>query len=100
MVCEDAPDPTLVTEDARHPVRIRRNGHDVVGMHEPHVADYRDYNRRVVQRSGLVTGLFDRGEFRSNMTTFWTQRRKHSEAEINVMETVGAILELCAARLP
>jgi transcriptional regulator with XRE-family HTH domain len=37
MICENAPDPYHV-EDARHPVRIRHNdGHDVIGLHEPHL---------------------------------------------------------------
>jgi transcriptional regulator with XRE-family HTH domain len=100
MICECAPDPYHV-EDARHPVRIRHyDRHDVTGLHEPHLEHYREYNARVLQRSGVVVGLFERSRCRGNMTSFWIEPRAHSDLEINVMETIAAILELSAAPPP
>lgn len=99
ILCEDAPDPDIVENDTSHPIQIRDiHGHVTAGIHTPEVDGYRDYNRRVRQRSNVTVGMFEGTKFRGDMTCFWAEPRRHSASEINVMETVGAILELIALK--
>lgn len=99
VICENAPDPRVLLDDATHPVRIRTSdGRELAGIHKPDFIAYREYNSRVRQRSGLVVGLFERSEFRGNMACFWTAPRKHPDVEIETMEAVAAILELFTER--
>ena len=96
-ICNDAPEPEAVVDHIHHQMNIKcSDGSRIVGMHDADATDYIDYNSRLHHRSGQVVGLFERGKFRGNMGCFWTEQRTHSDAEIDVIETVASILELSA----
>lgn len=99
VLCENAPDPSEVREHARHVVRIQTSaGQEVSGFHDPDVVDYRSYSSRLLKRSSVAVGLFEREAFRGNLVCSWAEPRIHSKIEIEMMKTLSALLELTAAR--
>jgi transcriptional regulator with XRE-family HTH domain len=97
ILCENAPDPRSVSDDALHSVRIKTSdGREVAGLHGGDAADYRRVNGRIRARSALAVGLFEGDAFRGNLVCYWMLPRKHSAFEIAAVETVAAILELSA----
>ena len=69
-----------------------------VGIHDPQVADYCDFNSGLQQRSSLVVGLFQQGAFCGNLVAFWSRPKLHTELEVEMLLTVSAILELAGAQ--
>jgi transcriptional regulator with XRE-family HTH domain len=98
VMCEDSPHPRAVTDHACHPVRIKApDGREIDGMHDTSPVAYRSYNRRLLQRSELVTGLFDNGAWLGVMSCSWTEPREHLPIEIATIETLVAMVALTAA---
>jgi hypothetical protein len=98
VLCEDSPHPHSVKHDAAHPVRIlTSDGHETDGMHDIAAKTYVAYNRRLLQRSEVVTGLFENGACRGVMSCSWTEPRSHLPSEIASIETLVAMLVLIAA---
>jgi hypothetical protein len=65
VVCECAPDPKDVSDDASHPIMIRgADGNETIGLHNPAALPYREYNSHFRQRSGPAVGIFSQGKFR------------------------------------
>jgi hypothetical protein len=99
VLCENAPDNHDAKHHAAHAVRLLRpDGTFGVGVHDPKVDDYRDFNSALQQRSSIVVGLFDRGTFRGNLVAFWSRPRLHSEIEVETMLTLSSILELAGGQ--
>jgi len=100
VICENAPIPREARRHPAHPIRIRgADGAEIHGIHNPRIDGYCEFNGRLRERSGLVVGLFERGVFRGNLVAFWSEPRRHSEVEIDAIETVRAILELSTGGL-
>lgn len=98
VMCEDAPHPRTVTQNACHHIRIKgADGRETAGVHDPAPVAYRAYNHRLLQRSELVTGLFENDTFRGIMSCSWTEPREHLPIEIAVVETLAAMVALVAA---
>lgn len=99
VLCENAPDNAAARCHAAHPVRvINPDGTIGVGIHDPQVDDYCDFNSGLQQRSSLVVGLFQRGVFHGNLVAFWSRPKLHTDLEIEALLTISAILELAGAR--
>jgi len=95
VLCENAPDPRAVSDDASHPVRIKMSdGREVSGLHNPDPLGYREFNGRARQGSGLIVALFEGSTYRGILGSFWRTPRKHPDIEVDAMETVSAILAL------
>jgi transcriptional regulator with XRE-family HTH domain len=58
--------------------------------------DFWTWNEHMKSRAGLIQGVFDRGVYRGNIVAFWAEPHKMSPAEIDVAQTLGALLELAA----
>jgi hypothetical protein len=100
VLCQDSPDPRWVTHDAAHPVRVKEaDGRETAGVHDLPGAAYQSYNRRLQQRSELVTGLFENGICRGLMSCSWTEPRIHLPIDVAKIETLVAMLALIAAPL-
>lgn len=98
VLCEDSPHPHSEISDAVHPVRIlAADGEETAGVHDVPLAAYQSYNRGLLQRSELVTGLFANGRCRGVMSCSWTEPRVHLPVEIVTIETLAAIVTLAAA---
>jgi transcriptional regulator with XRE-family HTH domain len=98
VICEEAPDPAHVVDDARHLMKIRdADGREVVAIHDPAAVPYREYNSRFGQRSGPAVGIFARNVFKGVLSCFWTEPRKHPLLDLDAMEAVCAILELSSS---
>lgn len=99
VVCEHAPDPKRVCDDASHPVKLRDvNGNETMRIHSPSAGPYRDYNSQFRQRSGPAVGILSRGKFRGLLTCFWSEPRSHPLLEIDAIEAVCAVLDLSSSK--
>ena len=99
VLCENAPDPRYVTDDANHAIRIKLNdGREFAGMHTPDPLTYRDFSARAQLGSGLMVPLFEGSTYRGVLGASWRSPRLHSIVEIDAMETVSAILSLLVSR--
>jgi hypothetical protein len=95
ILCENAPHPSAVTDDATHLVRIKEvNGRETTGVHDVSVHAYRSFNSALLVRSELVAGLFENGAFRGVLSCAWTEPRRHSSIEVAMVETLVAMLSL------
>jgi hypothetical protein len=100
ILCENAPHPNAVTDDATHRVRIKDvNGRETPGMHDVAANAYRSCNSGLLVRSELVAGLFENGAFRGVLSCAWTEPRRHSSIEVAMIETLVALLSLSDAPL-
>jgi hypothetical protein len=98
VLCEDSPHPGSVEHGAGHSVRIRaQDGSESASRHEVPVAAYRAYNRNLLQRSELVTGLFENGTCRGVMSCSWTEPRTALPIDVAMIETLAALVALVAA---
>lgn len=98
VLCEDSPHPHSAMQDAAHPVRVKTlDGRQTAGMHDVPAAAYQSYNCRLLQRSELVTGLFEKGTCRGVMSCSWTEPRAHLPIEVALIETLVAMVALLAA---
>jgi transcriptional regulator with XRE-family HTH domain len=59
---------------------------------------YWEWNSHLRSRASLVHGLFERGAYRGNIATLWTEPHAVSPFEIEVLQTVSAIVALVAQR--
>jgi transcriptional regulator with XRE-family HTH domain len=76
VMCEHAPDPKQVCDDASHPIRVRdSDGRETVAIHSPAAGAYRDYNSQFRQRSGPAVGIFSQAKFRGLLSCFWAEPR-------------------------
>jgi hypothetical protein len=95
ILCENAPHPNAVTDDATHRVRIKDvYGRETPGMHDVAANTYRLCNSDLLVRSELVAGLFEGGVFRGVLSCAWTEPRRHSAIEVAMIETLVSILSL------
>jgi transcriptional regulator with XRE-family HTH domain len=98
VLCEDSPYPHTDLRNADHPVRIRTaDGREVIGIHEVPATSYVFYNRRLLQRSELVVGLFENRTWRGVLSCYWLEPRAHLPVEVATLETLAAIVALIAA---
>lgn len=99
IICNSAPSPLDVRDDASHPVVIKdADGHTTVGVHRPDVCGYRHFAARIQHGSVITVGIFERGHSRGNISCFWSEATRHLDTEVDVLEAIGAILELCSGR--
>ena len=59
--------------------------------------DFWMWNEQMKSRAGLIQGVFDRGVYRGNIVAFWGDPHEMSAAETEVVQTLGALLELAAS---
>lgn len=98
VLCDNAPHPADVHDDAGHRVRIRTaSGGDAIGIHAPDADDYRQGNARLQERSGATAGLFSGGVFRGTLGCSWTEPRLHPPLEVETLALVVATVELTAS---
>ncbi len=59
--------------------------------------DFWTWNEQMKSRAGLIQGVFDRGVYRGNIVAFWGDPHAMSPQEMDVAQTLGALLELAAS---
>jgi transcriptional regulator with XRE-family HTH domain len=97
VLCENAPKPSAGTDRFDHPVKIRSlNGSVVAGVHDPEAHNYCAFNSVLGERSQIAAGLFEGEAFRGNLVAFWREPRRHTDAEVDIVATACALLELAA----
>lgn len=55
------------------------------------------WNDRFRSRAGLGHGIFDRGVYRGNVVIFWSEPHAMRAEDVEIAQTVGALLELASA---
>ncbi|MBD5656161.1 MAG: helix-turn-helix domain-containing protein [Candidatus Eremiobacteraeota bacterium] len=59
--------------------------------------DFWTWNKQMKSRAGLIQGVFDRGVYRGNIVAFWSEPHAMSSTDIEVVQTLGSLLELAAS---
>jgi transcriptional regulator with XRE-family HTH domain len=70
---------------------------DVVNYTTLSAVAYWDWNSKLESRSALTHGLFTNGIYRGNLCCLWTDPRAMTAAEIEIIQTASAIVELAAS---